>query len=87
MLHKDEQMIGVYGRLQSVTVADQRRKVSLLIQYKSNSPDADSLWKSLLDGLVKNDYLLDDGKEWCEIGPVIFQKEKTKGIIITLEDV
>jgi hypothetical protein len=71
-------------------VATTRRRVDLEIRLKATqrrAPDADGVWKSLLDGLVCCDALVDDAQEWCEQGTVTFVRGAAWGTRITLTDV
>lgn len=74
---------------QEIPRAIGRRRVGLvwILGKGERTPDADGLWKSLLDGLVHAGRLRDDNPKWCETLPVEYRREAVKGVIVTLEDV
>lgn len=69
--------------------AEGKRRVSLslVLGPKQRGGDPDAYWKSLLDALVNAGQLLDDSKEYVELGSVTYERGKRKATIITLEDV
>lgn len=71
-----------------VPLAEGKRRVTLVwgLDKGERTPDADGLFKSLLDGLVRAGRLKDDNPKWLECAPVQFQRGQ-KGIAVTLEDV
>lgn len=84
----DRQMLQV--ACAKIPKAKGKRRVTLtwiLGPTNKVKPDPDGVWKSLLDGLVRNGHLVDDHSHWCELMPVQFDRAKTKGILLTLEDV
>ena len=85
----DAGLIAHYSR--GVTRAIGKRRVSLTIVLKPRGQegDDDGLWKFLLDGLVKCGALLEDSRQFVEMGGIEYQRgtEKTWGTTVTLEDV
>lgn len=73
---------------QKIPLATGRRRVTLLwrLEKGERTPDADGLWKSLLDGLVHAGRLKDDNPKWCETAPVTYERGEVKGIEVVLED-
>ncbi len=87
-LKLDAQVLAVEAREQGITKATGRRRVSLEIRHQRRvtPPDPDSLWKSLLDGLVKCRLLVDDSAKFCELGPVSVVAADGRGMTVVLED-
>lgn len=85
----DAQMISVYGRMAGVSAAATRRRVRLEVHGwpRGRMCDPDAFFKSLLDGLVKASFLVDDSQKWCECPPAVLVRSKEKKTIITLEDI
>lgn len=73
---------------QCVSKALGKRRVTLhwTLEKGERTPDADGLWKSLLDALVHAGRLRDDNPKWCECAPVTFKRGEVRGVEITLED-
>lgn len=73
---------------QKIPLALGKRRVTLLwkLEKGERTPDADGLWKSLLDGLVHAGRLRDDNPKWCETAPVVYGRGAVKGIEVTFED-
>jgi hypothetical protein len=72
-----------------VTAALGKRRVRLTVGMgpRERRPDPDSLFKSLLDGLVRAGALVDDGPKWCVLEPVVFFKSPSRCALIELEDI
>ena len=85
----DYKVIADYCGFCGVTTATGRRRVylSLIMAPKQRSPDPDSLWKVVLDGLVKCGALRNDSHLWCELMPVLFLRGATKQTRIGIEDI
>lgn len=68
--------------------AEGKRRVTLTwrLEKGERTPDADGVWKSLLDALVRAGQLKDDNPTWCECAPVQFERGPVKGITVELED-
>jgi hypothetical protein len=94
----DAQMIAAYAKMRGIYSARSgpivpfcgiKRRVSLEVHgwSRGRKPDPDAFWKSLLDGLVKADLLVDDSAQWCECGPVQIVQDTEKYTVIKLEDI
>jgi hypothetical protein len=85
---QDRELITVYARLAGVPRAEGRRRISLNITLGpgQRACDPDAYWKSLLDGLVVAGLLVDDNRNWCELGEVRFDRGPARATTITLEE-
>lgn len=85
---RDYEMLAVYAMQASVPKATTARKVLLHLTMapRQHKPDADSLWKGLLDGLVSCGQLVNDSPKWCVLGSVSFDRGTEAATRITLED-
>lgn len=83
----DRDLIALAAILAKAPKATGKRKVSLrLVVPKGRKRcDGDSLWKTVLDSLVHCDMLVDDGPDWCEIGPVVYETGYPLSTTIILE--
>lgn len=65
-----------------------KRSVELIVTLApgQRAPDPDSLWKVILDGLVKCYALWNDSPKWCELLPVKFERGERKATLIVLKD-
>ena len=72
-----------------VPEARHRRRVSLrvILGPRQRAFDPDAPWKSLLDALVACRRLVDDSRQWCELGEIEFERGKAKATVLTIEDV
>ena len=83
----DAMRILVECQNQKIPIATGKRRVTMTwrLGKGERTPDADGVWKSLLDGLVRAGRLKDDNMKWCELGPVEFVRD-SKGICVELTD-
>lgn len=84
----DKGMIFAFSR--AVPKAEGKRRVSvhMTLTGRQKQFDDDNLWKSLLDALTANGLLVDDSREWCELGPITYSRDNNApGTRITLEEV
>lgn len=72
----DREFIAVYAHQQEIPKAASKRRVSLVLTLgkRQRGGDPDSYWKSVLDGLVHSGLLVDDSKEWVELGTVDYAR-------------
>jgi hypothetical protein len=83
----DREFVQVYFHKAKVPHATGKRRVGVIVHWPwLNTPDEDSVWKSLYDALVINRYLMDDRAEFVCHSEPIFPHSWTKETIITLED-
>jgi hypothetical protein len=63
--------------------------VSLRITYtgRQKHRDPDSMWKSLLDGLVIARLLVDDKPDYCEVGCVDQKHDRYESTTVILADI
>ena len=59
-------------------------EITLAPRQRAGDPDA--YWKSLLDALVRARLLVDDRRQYVELGAVTFARGKAKRTVVTLED-
>lgn len=80
--------VRIAGLNACIPLAVCKRRVSLRITLapRARGGDPDAYWKSLLDALVQGGYLVDDSKEWVELGPVEYDRGERRATTITLED-
>jgi hypothetical protein len=86
---RDRKVIADYLVLAArVPAAAGRRRVTLELVYPPGRTrrDEDGCWKSLLDALVWNGLLVDDGPAWVECLPVAYSEGPGRAAVITLED-
>lgn len=85
---KDREVLDRAVYCHAVPKAAGKRKVMLHVVMPPGrrAPDPDSLFKSLLDGLVHLELLKDDNRLWCEPGPVSFSRGDALCTFLTLED-
>jgi hypothetical protein len=76
----DQRIVAGYAVKAKTPMADGKRRVSLTVVMgpRRRACDPDSLWKSLLDACVACGLLVDDSREWVELGP-IEQRRAAKG--------
>lgn len=84
----DRELIGVYFRRSDCPKAAKKRRVSLYITLRPRQKEADpdSMWKVLLDSLVKCGALMDDSSAWVELGTVEHARGAKSETVIRLED-
>lgn len=84
----DEAMIYYHVRGTDIPAATTKRRVSMVMAYfgRQKERDGDACWKTVLDGLVKADMLIDDNPRWCEQGTVGQMRTDKEYTIIILED-
>ena len=87
-LNCDAWVIGCEAKVQGLTKATGRRRVSLVIRHAKGKAvvDPDALYKSLLDGLRKCGLLKDDNRHWLELGPVTYEAAPKRGLVVVLEE-
>lgn len=85
----DRELVGMYAVQAGVPKAEGKRRVSLeiVLQGRQQEADPDAYWKSLLDALVYAGLLVDDSREWCELGAVTYSRGDEGSTTIVLEDV
>jgi hypothetical protein len=85
----DRETVGLYARMASIPHAKGKRRVSLVLTLapRQRAADPDAWWKSVLDALVQADQLVDDNRQWCELGSVTFRRGREEATTIILEDV
>lgn len=84
----DMQMMAAYACKKLIPKAPGKRLVEIIIQVtKGRAPDPDAYHKSVLDGLVRTGYLLDDSEKWCEAPPAKIVRGKSKSTTIRLTDI
>jgi hypothetical protein len=85
----DRELVALYGKLARIPPATGRRRVCLhlVLGPGQRAGDPDAYWKSLLDALVACGLLVDDSRQWVELGEVTFSRGKARAAVITLEDV
>ena len=49
--------------------------------------DPDASWKVILDACVAAGRLVDDGPQWCELGPVNYGRGPKRATTIILEEI
>lgn len=78
----------MWAYTRKVPKATLKRRVTVHIHIKGRgrTPDPDAYFKSLLDALVFNEMLVDDGSKWVELAPVLFFRGNEKKTVIILED-
>lgn len=86
---RDLEFVRVYAWLAGVPRASGPRRVSLEITVPKGQRrwDPDAFWKSLLDALVRDGKLVDDGPKWCLNGPVSYVRGEELLTKIIIEDV
>jgi Holliday junction resolvase RusA-like endonuclease len=84
----DADLVAVYAMRAGVPRATGRRRVTLRLTLgpRQRAPDPDSLWKSLLDALVRAGLLVDDDRFGVELGEVTFERGPEPATVIVLED-
>lgn len=84
----DRQVVTLYARQAGIRTASTPRRVSLEITLapRQRAGDPDAYWKSCLDALVCAGALVDDSRQWVELGPVTFGRGQQKGTVIVLEE-
>lgn len=85
----DRQLVAHYAREQGLPEATGRRKVGVYVTLgpKQRAPDADNLFKSLLDALKQARLIVDDGPLHLELGPVEYSRGPRRRTVVALEDV
>lgn len=86
----DRKIVGDYfGYACKAPRATGKRRVHLIIilKPKQRACDPDSYHKSLLDALKQCGMLLDDNRQHCELAPVLFERSKSWGTVIRLEEI
>ena len=66
-----------------------RRRVSLRVVLgpRQRAFDPDAPWKSLLDALVACRRLVNDSRQWMELGTIEFERGKARATVLVIEDV
>lgn len=85
----DRNMVMAYCLQNRMPLANGPRRVSLTITLSPKqhvAPDPDAFWKSLLDALVHARMLIDDCRQYCEMGPVTFLRGPERETLIELEE-
>lgn len=87
-LKGDADVVAAEAFRQGIPKAAGKRRVSLTVRHGRSvkAADADALWKSLLDALVKCGLLLDDDPAHCELGTVGYETAERRGLVVLLED-
>lgn len=85
---QDRELIRFYAGFFAVPPAKGKRRVSLVLTLapKQRAGDPDAFFKGLLDALVNCGLLVDDNRQWVELGTVEFVRGKTRQTRIVLED-
>ncbi len=85
----DRDIIAVEAMRQGIPKATGKRRVGLRITLAPHcrGADPDAYWKSLLDALVMCGLLIDDNRQWVDLGPVTFDRNCIEGTTITLEEI
>jgi Holliday junction resolvase RusA-like endonuclease len=63
------------------------RRVSVTVTAPGRLPDPDNVLKSLLDCLVCSRLLVDDSREWLELGTIRVERGSPRKTVIMLEEV
>jgi hypothetical protein len=84
----DLEMVGTNAHLAGVPKATGKRRVSLRITLApcQRGADPDAFWKSTLDSLVHAGLLVDDSREWVQLGTVTFDRGPGRSTVISLKD-
>lgn len=84
----DRNMIMGYCLLNRVPRAQGRRRVDMTVTLppKGREADVDALWKSTLDGLVHAGMLIDDHRQYCQMGDVKYDRGPERATLIELTD-
>jgi len=82
----DRDLVAVMGLI--IPRAEGKRRVSLVLTLapRQRGGDPDAYWKSLLDALTTCGLLVDDSRQWCELGTVEFERGQRRATEIVLED-
>ncbi|MHB8397367.1 MAG: RusA family crossover junction endodeoxyribonuclease [Candidatus Limnocylindrales bacterium] len=85
----DRNMIAAYMIQARIPRAQGRRRVDLHLTLgpRNKEGDVDAYWKGLLDGLVACGMLIDDRRQYCQLGDVTYERGAQKGAVIILTDV
>lgn len=85
MKKSDVEMIWAYSH--HVPKAQGKRSVEITIycEGRGRRPDGDAHFKTVLDALVKNKLLVDDGGAWCDILPTKILDGKKSTVILLHE--
>jgi hypothetical protein len=85
----DRETVGLYARMAGIPRAKGKRRVSLVLTLapRQRAGDPDAYWKTVCDSLVEAGLLVDDNRQGCELGSVVFRRGRQKATTIILEDV
>jgi hypothetical protein len=85
---RDRLLVGLLAKAAGIPKAAGKRRVSvcLVMGPRMRTPDADAPLKSCLDALVAAGMLVDDRKEYLELGTVTFGRGARAETVVTLED-
>jgi hypothetical protein len=85
----DYAVIAANALEQQVSKASGPRQVRMVVTLgpRTRTPDGDSLWKVVLDGLVHCGLLVNDNPKYCTLMPVEFERGLTKQTVIELTEV
>jgi hypothetical protein len=84
----DRELVAAHALAAGIPRATRRRRVQLCITLgpRQRAADPDAYWKSTLDALVACGQLVNDSRQWVELGPVTFARGPAPATSIVLED-
>lgn len=82
----DRHMVWAYMPAEKKAGGKRRVHLTIVLKPGQRACDPDSYHKSLLDALKQCGMLLDDDRQHCELAPVLFERSKSWGTVIRLEE-
>lgn len=84
----DKNMVAGYVYQNRIPRAQSRRRVDLHLTLapRNKEADVDAYWKITLDALKSCGMLVDDHRQYCQLGEVTFERGAERATLITLTD-